>query len=128
MVRKRQAIAVSDPEIARILHVMAHPARLQLLNALRDGEECVCHLTALLGKRQAYVSQQLMLLREVGLLDDRKESLRVYYHIRDTRVLPLLEAVNAMRSDNTASLDENVMADCPCPRCRVEDGKEMEDS
>ena len=114
---------MQDGDIARILHVLAHPARLRLLGALRDGEECVCHLTGLLGKRQAYVSQQLMLLREAGLVQDRKESYRVYYHISDPRVLPLLDAVRGLRGDDASSSDEKAMANCPCPRCKAEDGK-----
>ena len=119
MVKKREALAGPDSDIARILHIMAHPARLRLLNALRNGEECVCHLTALLHQRQAYVSQQLMLLREAGLIADRKESFRVYYRIKDTRVFPLLDAIIVMRGESANSSDKQAMANCLCPRCKA---------
>jgi DNA-binding transcriptional ArsR family regulator len=120
MVRKREAVATSDSDIIQIMHVMAHPARLRLLNALRSGEECVCHLTALLHQRQAYVSQQLTVLREAGLIQDRKESYRVYCRIKDLRVFPLLDAINVMRGERAHSFDQQAMANCPCPRCKPE--------
>jgi DNA-binding transcriptional ArsR family regulator len=39
---------------------LMHPARLAILDLLREGEECVCHMEATFGYRQAYISQQLM--------------------------------------------------------------------
>ena len=49
------------------LKALAHPVRLQILDMLRaDDEVCVCHMEAAFGKRQAYISQQLMVLREAG--------------------------------------------------------------
>ena len=105
---------------AELLKAIAHPERLRLLAALREGEECVCHLTALLGQRQPYVSQQLAYLRDVGLIRDRKEGLRVYYTIREPRVYELLDQV-ARLSGNTAGLRERrrqqPLRTCTCPRC-----------
>ncbi len=100
---------------AKLLKALAHPARLRILNALRDDEECVCHLTALLKQRQAYVSQQLMFLRQAGLIQDRKEGLRVYYHIKDRRLLDVLDNVNAVAGMATQEPERAVM--CSCPRC-----------
>jgi ArsR family transcriptional regulator len=112
---------------AQLLRALAHPARLHLLNALRDGEECVCHLSALLRQRQAYVSQQMMSLRQAGLIEDRKEGLRMYYRIKDPRVFAVLDAVNLFAgSKGIASEPPRVVA-CPCPKCgkggRAQGGK-----
>jgi len=109
---------------ARVLKALAHPARLRLLNALRDGEECVCHLTALLHKRQAYVSQQLMFLRQAGLIADRKDGLRIYYRIKDRRVLQVLEAVNALARVKGVVAEPRVLAKCPCPKCQARGARE----
>lgn len=102
---------------AKILKVLAHPTRVRLLDALRNGEEYVCHLTALLRQRQAYVSQQLMFLRRAGLLVDRKEGLRVYYRVRDARVFDVLDAVNALAGIPSAPSERRKIASCPCPKC-----------
>lgn len=105
---------------AELLKVMAHPERLRLLAALRDGEECVCHLTALLGQRQPYVSQQLSYLRDAGLIRDRKEGLRVYYAIREPQVYELLDQV-AHLSGSADGLRERkakrALRACGCPHC-----------
>ncbi len=101
---------------ARVLRALAHPTRLRLLQALRSGEQCVCHLTALLGQRQAYVSQQLMFLRRAGLLQDRKEGARVYYRIKDKSLLRILQALDVTGSLAQVSLPKRLAA-CSCPRC-----------
>ncbi len=99
----------------QLLKALAHPARLRILNALRDDEECVCHLIALLKQRQAYVSQHLMFLRQAGLIEDRKEGLRVYYHIKDPRLFEVLDLVNAMAG--VTPKEPERLAACSCPRC-----------
>ncbi len=99
----------------QVLKALAHPARRQLLDALREDEECVGHLTALLHRRQAYVSQQLMFLRQAGLIVDRKDGLRVYYHIQDRRVVDLLNAVDAL--DGVHAPSERKSLNCACPKC-----------
>jgi DNA-binding transcriptional ArsR family regulator len=101
----------------QLFKVLAHPTRLRLLNALRKREECVCHLTALLQARQAYVSQQLMFLRQAGLIDDRKDGARVYYRVRDLRLFKVLDEVNALAGANDAASELQSPLACPCPRC-----------
>ena len=65
-------------ELAKITKAIAHPTRLRILEILGQGEACVCHMTHLLGQRQPYISQQLMTLREAGLVRDRKDGVMVY--------------------------------------------------
>ena len=52
---------------AQVFRALAHPVRLRILDILSKQEACVCHLTAILGQRQPYVSQQLATLRESAL-------------------------------------------------------------
>jgi len=63
-----------DPleDSAALFKLLSHPSRLAILQVLRDGEECVCHMEAALGLRQAYISQQLMVLRQAGLVISAK--------------------------------------------------------
>ncbi len=51
----------------QIYKALTHPARIAILRILQDGEHCVCHLEAHLGYRQAYISQQLSVLRDADL-------------------------------------------------------------
>jgi DNA-binding transcriptional ArsR family regulator len=92
---------------------LAHPVRLQILDMLRSGEVCVCHMETALGKRQAYISQQLMVLRDAGLVESRKDGLSVFYRLIDEVVFDLLEATLGPAEDNAPE----VLDTCPCPHC-----------
>jgi DNA-binding transcriptional ArsR family regulator len=100
--------------LANDLKALAHPTRLEILALLRGGETCVCHMEAALGKRQAYISQQLMILREAGVIDSRKDGRQVFYWIADARVQGMLNALLG-----PAPARNPVLAGCPCPRCSV---------
>jgi len=101
----------SHHQAARLFHCLSHPARLRILDELRRDDACVCHLQAVLGRPQAYVSQQLRVLREAGVVTDHKEGQMVYYRLVDQRVGRLLETLLGPASERTHPLD------CPCPRC-----------
>ena len=105
---------------------LSHPVRLQILDILSRQEACVCHLTAILGKRQPYVSQQLAALREAGLVIDRRDGTLIYYRLADDRLADLLDGakglVQSLDSQGAAfpPIPEGVVESCPCPRCQAE--------
>ncbi len=100
-------------ELAARFKALAHPVRLQILDMLRRGDACVCHMETALGRRQAYISQQLMVLREAGLVDSRKEGLQVFYRLSDRVTEDLLNtALGAMEESR-----QPVLTGCPCPHC-----------
>jgi DNA-binding transcriptional ArsR family regulator len=101
-------------QAAKLFHLLSHPARLHILDELRRGEACVCHLQAVLGRPQAYVSQQLRVLREAGVVQDRKDGLLVHYQVADQQVERLLGEVLGPAGEPTC------VPGCPCPRCQVE--------
>lgn len=94
---------------------LAHPTRLQILALLRTGEMCVCHLEVALSRRQSYISQQLMTLRDAGLVHSRRVGLQVYYRLSDTRIVDLL---NTIYGTNPQSVIRQLEG-CPCPACAV---------
>jgi ArsR family transcriptional regulator len=100
-------------EQAGWLKAAAHPVRLQILNMLRHGEICVCHIENALGKRQAYISQQLMVLREAGLVHSRKDGLQVFYWLANNRVHDLL----TLTCGPVDNVGHQVLDHCPCPGC-----------
>jgi ArsR family transcriptional regulator len=64
---------------ARIAKALAHPSRLMILDALQQQERCVCKLTELVGADQSTVSKHLAILKNTGLVEDRKEGSMNYY-------------------------------------------------
>jgi len=111
-------------ELGRLTKAMAHPTRLRILRILGAGEACVCHLTTITGQRQAYISQHLMVLREAGLVTDRREGQMVYYRLLDrdiTKALTALEHVLRATGIDVQfpPVPEAPIAGCPCPHCEA---------
>jgi DNA-binding transcriptional ArsR family regulator len=104
---------------AQMLKMLTHPVRLAILNILRDGEHCVCHMEAHLGYRQAYISQQLMVMREAGLVQDRRDGWNVFYSVAKPRIFAVLSAVEQMITSEDTHRQLHPAVACPCPKCNV---------
>lgn len=96
---------------ADLFQMLSHPVRLQILDELRKREACVCHLQAVTGRPQAYVSQQLRILREADLVVNIKDGQNVFYHLRSEAVRLLL---HEMLGD---AGEPSHPKDCTCPFC-----------
>ena len=83
----------SATEAADMLRVMANEDRMLLLCQLSQGEKSVGELEELLNIHQPTLSQQLGVLRSVGLVDTRRDGKRIYYSIADKRAMALLETM-----------------------------------
>jgi ArsR family transcriptional regulator len=64
---------------AAVAKALGHPTRLIMLDALQNKELCVCELTELVGADQSTVSKHLAVLKNVGLVDDRREGAMSIY-------------------------------------------------
>jgi ArsR family transcriptional regulator len=101
-------------QASQLFGLLSHPARLQILDELRRDPACVCHLQAVLDRPQAYVSQQLGVLREAGVVTDRRDGLFVFYRLADQQVERLLEQTFGPVGYRTG------VVGCSCPRCQSE--------
>ena len=81
---------------ALILKALGQPTRLQILDLLKDGERCVCEIFPAIDQEQANVSKHLTILKQSGILESRKEGLRVIYWIKNKEVLDLIKGVSLM--------------------------------
>ncbi|MFN8188455.1 MAG: metalloregulator ArsR/SmtB family transcription factor [Gaiellales bacterium] len=81
---------------ANLFRVLGHPARVRILELLREGERSVGALQAELGLESGGTSQHLAALRQVGLVESRREGTSVLYRVSDERVFDLLEAGRAL--------------------------------
>lgn len=103
-----------------IFKALMHPTRLSILEILQEGEQCVCHLEAVLGYRQAYISQHLMVLREAGLVEDRRDGARIYYRVIKPEVFDLVEAAIRLSGVEAHQVRHYKVKDCPCPKCNAD--------
>ncbi|MFP4345805.1 MAG: ArsR/SmtB family transcription factor [Anaerolineales bacterium] len=83
-------------ELTTLFKALAHPSRLAILQTLRGQELCVCEIEEALDLRQAYVSQQLTVLREVGLVCYRRDGWNVLYRLARPEVMALLTDAEAV--------------------------------
>ncbi len=104
---------------AEVLRALAHPARLEILEHLRLQPACVCHLTRALGRPQAYVSQQLAILRDAGLVEGMREGAFIYYRLRDYGVLGMIDFASRSlgRAPGAPTVPAGRLEGCECPRC-----------
>jgi len=104
-------------EQADLFRMLGHPVRLAILSVLSQGKQCVCHIEAMLGLRQSYISQHLMTLREAGLVEDLREGWNIYYRIT-TDALP---GISALLGSGVRGAPRAAMARagrvCHCPKC-----------
>ena len=91
---------------AEFFKTLAHPARLAILDHLRDGEKNVNELQVLLDADQSTISQQLARLRTGNLVDTRKEGTTVYYSIRDPMIFQLMDVAREIFSRQLISHQE----------------------
>lgn len=102
---------------AKLFHVLSLENRLRILDELRYGDACVCHLQHRLKKPQAYVSQQLRILKDAEIVDTERDGVNVFYRLIDPLSRQLLR-VALGPIDPRRPVDPS----CPCPRCSGEGG------
>lgn len=115
-----------EEKAGTILSVLGNPFRIQIAIALSGQEACVCHLEQLLKKRQAYISQHLMVMRDAGLLDTRRDGKYIYYRLADKEgVLDLIRSAAVIAGMDPIEMPapplQPVLAQCVCPNCEVDE-------
>src|SRR5438034_5420018 len=88
---------------ATLFRVLGHPARVRILELLRDGERSVGALQAELELDSGGTSQHLAALRRIGLVTSRRDGTSVYYRVVDEAVFDLLAAGRAIISRRLAT-------------------------
>lgn len=92
---------------ATLFRVLGHPARVRILEILRDQGECsVGVLQAALELDSGGTSQHLAALRRIGLVESRRQGTSVFYRVPDDRVFELLEAGRAIIARQLAEQQE----------------------
>jgi ArsR family transcriptional regulator len=101
---------------AKIFKALMHPTRIAILEILRDGEACVCHINSILGHRQAYISQQLSVLKNTGIVEVRRDGWNIYYRIVMPNILEIIDGTRAIIGKGQMRII--LKSDkCKCPKC-----------
>jgi ArsR family transcriptional regulator len=78
---------------SKIFNALSDPVRLEILEFLRNGEKCVCEIIPHLGLIQPVVSRHLKILKDSGLVKDRKEGNKRFYSITDPKICKVIDAI-----------------------------------
>jgi len=80
-------------QAAEVLKAVAHPVRLQIIELLEAKEMCVGDIVTALGGKQAITSQQLNMMKDKGVLNCRRDGVKIYYRIENKNVIKLLDCI-----------------------------------
>ena len=80
---------------AEIVKAIAHPLRIAIVDFLKDGEQCVCDIAEYVGSERSNVSRHLSVMVNAGVLQCRKEGLKVIYKLKTPCILDFLSCVTA---------------------------------
>jgi ArsR family transcriptional regulator len=95
------------PRIAQLCNALADEARVEIIARLLDGEKCVCDLTDALGTGQSRLSYHLKVLKDAGLVTDRRDGRWSYYTLARDAFLEAEELLASLRPRASRSLKVN---------------------
>lgn len=91
--KKRLLLFEKQAEIAK---AVAHPLRIAVVNFLKDGEQCVCDIAEHVGAERSNVSRHLSVMVNAGVLEYRKEGLKVIYRLKCVCILDFFSCVTGV--------------------------------
>ncbi|TKS61300.1 MAG: transcriptional regulator [Nitrospira sp.] len=80
-----------------LFHALSDETRLEIMERLKDGEQCVCDLTDALKTGQSRLSFHLKVLKDSGLITDRPEGRWTYYSLNAEALEELEEVVQSLQ-------------------------------
>jgi len=78
---------------SKIFKALSDPTRLKILYFLRDGEKCVCEIIPHVGLIQPVVSRHLKILKDIGIVRDKKDGNRRLYSITEPQVFEIINGI-----------------------------------
>src|SRR5215213_3367911 len=95
----------TQPDLARgasLFHALSDGTRLAILQRLRFGERCVCDLTDALDAAQSRLSFHLKVLKDAGLVTDRREGRWMYYTLNTNSLAEVSKTIETLASPVSA--------------------------
>lgn len=112
--------------MSNIAQVLSHPARLRILELLKDNGAYVMELEEWTGRPQANISQHLAMMRELGLVTDVREGMAVRYYVKDKAIFEIIDKLKKLAGEKLrAGIIENAEVNSRYEKMRkkCKDGK-----
>ncbi len=111
--------------LALLFKALSDPARLRILNLLaQKGEMCNCHIEKITAYGNSKISRHLSYLKQVGLLQSRREGLWIYYSLKPSnetiyqmihQLLDQFPTYNNLFLEDIKQIDGSLDTTIPCP-------------
>ncbi|RKY08889.1 MAG: transcriptional regulator [Planctomycetota bacterium] len=95
---------------AEVVKAVAHPLRIAIVNYLRDGEQCVCDIAEYVDSERSNVSRHLSVMVAAGILESRKEGLKVIYTLKTPCILKFFECITEVLRQQIEDSEELLKA------------------
>ncbi|HUT81078.1 MAG TPA: metalloregulator ArsR/SmtB family transcription factor [Candidatus Bathyarchaeia archaeon] len=79
---------------AKFFKALADPIRLQIIDFLADGEKCVCEIVEQLNLIQPLISRHLRILRESGMVIDRRDGTKKLYKLSNIKIKEIIDLLD----------------------------------
>jgi ArsR family transcriptional regulator len=93
-------VAMSTPLVyqqrAAIMKALSSPARLMILDHLKDGERCICELQPLFRQDKSTLSRHVSALRNAGIVRERRDGVRIYLSLAAPCILSIFDCVSGV--------------------------------
>ena len=104
--------ALDTARAAELFHALSDETRIGILEMLRSGEKCVCDLQSDLDAAQSRLSFHLKVLRDAGLVSDRREGRWSYYTIVPETLAELHDVAVSLQETHRRSLPLSKSGKC----------------
>jgi ArsR family transcriptional regulator len=96
------ATTIDVGRAAQLFHALSDETRVELLQLLSSGERCVCELTDALDAAQSRLSFHIKVLKDAGLLTDRREGRWMYYTVNPAALAETAELLGELKPKRVA--------------------------
>jgi DNA-binding transcriptional ArsR family regulator len=90
--REKQVLSERQADIVKAI---AHPLRIAILDYLKDGPQCVCDIAEAVGSERSNVSRHLSVMVNAGVLESRKDGLKVIYKLKTPCILKCFSCITS---------------------------------
>jgi ArsR family transcriptional regulator len=88
---------------AKILKALAHPSRIYMVEKLYEKPHCVCELSEMIGIDASTTSKHLSILKNAGIVEDKKEGTTVHYSLRCECIMKFVGCIETVIKQNLES-------------------------
>lgn len=88
--------AISAKLRAKLLDALAHPNRIRILEAIRQGYSCSCEIGPELKLEQSNLSRHMKILVDRGILIPERDGVRINYRVADEEMYKILDLAGVL--------------------------------